>query len=84
MRAQGRRSASAALLPQGFRRLPRCQFDSLLTRSRGGQDNPAMEPSPQRTMPFLRFLRKFHGPRTNETVRVPAFPSAFVVGEGSF
>ena len=29
-------------------------FDSLLTRSRGGQDNPAMEPSPQRAIPSLR------------------------------
>ena len=39
-RAHGRRSVFAAPLSQGFCRLPRCQFDSLLTRSRGGKIIP--------------------------------------------
>ena len=83
VRAQGRRSASAAPLPQGFRRLPCCHFDSLLTRSRGGKIIPPWSQARNaRYPPFVS--RENFMDRANETVRVPTFPSAFVVGEGSF
>ena len=69
----------------GCWRLPRQQLDSLLTRSRAREYNPAILPSLQyaRNLP-LRLPRKFHRPPAKQTVRVLGFPFALSVGEVPF